>query len=169
MTVAHFRLRCPARPCLRRRTIAGLVLLLVSTAPAATAQPGDSSLELDGLAVPGEIRAHGVYGAFGVDGVLSFAGGELCWTIDDEQDCAPVEVIRGDGYLRFASEHRGERDERVEWSGRYDGHALSDVTVLWTRVEGDAVHDLLLPERLVLGFEPSGADLAHRGAAVDDR
>ncbi len=138
------------------RAIAALGFVLASVS--ALAQPDDRELRLDGLSVPGEIRAHGVYGAVGVEGVLSFANGSLCWSVDDERDCAPVEVLRGDGYLRFASEHLGERDERVQWSGRYDGQRFSDVTVLWTRVEGDAVHDLLLPERLVLGFEPSGAD-----------
>ncbi len=148
--------RSHTRPEPLARTIAALVLVLASAS--ALAQADDRELQLDGLSVPGEIRAHGVYGAVGVDGVLSFDKGSLCCAVEDERDCAPVELIHGDGYLRFASEHRGERDERVQWSGRYDGHRFSDVTVLWTRVEGDAVHDLLLPERLVLGFEPSGAD-----------
>lgn len=146
--------RNPPSADVRRRLIASLCVAGLSAS--VVAQPAEDGLHLDGLAIPGEIRAHGVYGAFGVDGVLSFDDGSLCWTVEGERDCAPVELIAGDGYLLFSSEHRGERDERIDWSGRYDGRTLSDVTVLWTRVEGDAVHDLLLPERLVLAFEPSG-------------
>jgi hypothetical protein len=44
--------------------------------------------------------------------------------------------------------------EHVEWIGVFDGEFVTDAQAVWTRKEGDFVHDLLLPKEVTLAFTP---------------
>ena len=109
---------------------------------------------LDGLAVHGDIRAEGMAGLVSVRGRLSFRAGQLVWTVDGQSDTGPYQTEMTETGLAFSAEHVLENDERVFWTGRYDGARFRDVTAEWVRVEGDFIHDLLLPERVTLSFTP---------------
>ena len=109
---------------------------------------------LDGLTVPGSIRARGVFGMFSVRGTLSFRDGELIWTARGDEDTGPYLLTETDGQFAFSAEHSIENDERVRWSGSSNGQTVSNVTAVWTRAEGDWVHDLFLPEQVTLEFTP---------------
>ncbi len=109
---------------------------------------------LDGLVVPGKIRARGIVGIVSVRGTLSFREWMLVWQAQGDEEQGPYSVTEQDGILAFHSEYLIENDEQVRWSGTADGQTVSDVTVIWTRVKGDAVHDLLLPDQVTLDFTP---------------
>ena len=110
--------------------------------------------DLDGLVVHGRVRARGLIGLVSVPGELSFQGGMLVWATGDSEDVGPYAVSATDCLLAFTAEHVIENGEHVRWSGVSDGRTVSDVTAIWTRVEGDFVHDLLLPEQVTLDFTP---------------
>lgn len=109
---------------------------------------------IDGLAVDGRIRARGVMGLVSVPGTLSFREGLLVWAAQDTIDCSPYTLTPVEGGYQFAAEYRIENDEHVSWSGWTDGESVRDVTAVWTRVEGDFIHDLLLPEQVTMRFTP---------------
>lgn len=103
---------------------------------------------------PGRIRARGIVGIVSVRGVLSFRDGMLIWTVGESEDSGPYVLSGADCRFRFTAEHITKDNEHVRWSGISDGRSVTDVTAVWTRVEGDFVHDLLLPERVTLDFTP---------------
>jgi hypothetical protein len=134
--------------------------LSVSVCPSSGYAPGSpmmiapSEASIDGLEVEGRIRARGVVGLVSVPGTLSFRDGALVWAAQDTIDCSTYNLTPAEDGYRFAAEYRIENDEHVSWSGWTDGLAVRDVTAVWTRVEGDFIHDLLLPEQVTLHFRP---------------
>ncbi len=122
--------------------------------PAARASIDQSLESLDGLVVPGKIRARGITGVFSVRGTLSFREGMLVWTVEGDEDVGAYSLIKRDGYVKFAAEHFIENNERVVWSGNSNGETVTDVTAVWTRVKGDFVHDVFLPAQVTLEFTP---------------
>ncbi len=112
---------------------------------------------LDGLAFEGRVRARGLIGLFSVRGRLAFDAGALSWTVGASTDTGPYSVREIDGVLEFTAEHVLENDERALWTGRYDGSTVREVTIVWTREDGDFIHDLFLPSRVTLDFRPLDA------------
>lgn len=110
--------------------------------------------DIDGLNVPGRIRANGLVGLVSVPGTLFFADGQLVWQARDTRDCAPYTLTPDGDAMRFTAHYRIENDEHVRWSGWTDGTRVRDVTAVWTRVEGDFVHDLFLPDEVLMVFTP---------------
>ncbi len=102
----------------------------------------------------GSIRAKGLFGLVAVKGMLSFDSGNLCWTVEQSTDCAPYRTEDENGAHKFYASYLIENDERVEWSGAFNGNSLSHVTALWTRTPGDFIHDLLLPKKVTMKFTP---------------
>ncbi|WP_420434769.1 hypothetical protein [Hyphobacterium sp.] len=109
---------------------------------------------LDGRSVSGRIRARGPAGLFSVPGTLSFRGGNLVWLARGNADSGPYQWRETGDAIEFRAEHVIENGERAIWSGSFDGTRFHDVTAVWVRVEGDWVHDLLLPDRVVMEFTP---------------
>lgn len=129
-------------------------LALTFSSPALAQAPAS----LDGLSAEGGIRARGLIGLVSVRGELSFSEGQLHWRVGEDVDSSPYSATETDGVIAFTSAHRMENGEHVLWTGVYDGDAFSDVTALWTRVEGDFVHDLVLPGEVVMVFTPDAPD-----------
>jgi hypothetical protein len=117
-----------------------------------------AGLELDGQAFEGRIRATGLLGLFSRRGTLAFQDGVASWRVrgGDEQAFppAPYTTTRVGDTLEFRAIMPGRAGDHVDWSGRYDGHQLQDVRAVWTRVSGDAIHDLFLPDLVTLRFTP---------------
>ncbi|MGX5175297.1 hypothetical protein ACUR5C_14860 [Aliikangiella sp. IMCC44653] len=121
-----------------------------------------SKLSLDSKIFDGKIRAKGVYGLFRVKGTILFSDGLLTWRVASEKnteqamDYAPanytVKLI--DELLYFTSIMPGQSGDKLIWSGIYDGQKLNKVEAIWVRQKGDWVHDLLLPEEVILRFTP---------------
>jgi hypothetical protein len=107
---------------------------------------------LDGLSFDGSVRARGIIGLFSVNGNLSFADGQLIWTVKDSKDTGPYHTTEVEGGLNFNAKLSIENNEQVEWSGFYDGKTLHNVYAVWTRNKGDFVHDLFLPKQVTLDF-----------------
>lgn len=119
------------------------------------ARPGATGDALDGLVVPGHIKARGAIGVFSVPGTVSFQEGMLVWTAQGTHDVGPYMISQRDGTIAFTARHGLENAEHVFWRGFSDGETLYDVTAVWTRQEGDLVHDALLPKQVTLDFKPS--------------
>ncbi len=111
---------------------------------------------LDGLVVPGRIRAQGIAGVMSVPGELSFRDGLLVWAARGSEDVGSYVLSGSTCPLEFTAEHYLENNEQVRWSGLSDGRTVSNVTAVWTRNEGDWVHDLFLPHEVTLEFTPDG-------------
>ncbi len=107
---------------------------------------------LEGRSFEGTVRAKGILGLMSVKGTLSFLNGNLVWEARGEKDVGRYQVEVKDNELYFTAFLTIENDETVEWSGIFDGHSLHRVEAVWTRVEGDFVHDMLLPEQVILVF-----------------
>lgn len=116
-----------------------------------TAEPVE---QLENQRFSGSIRAKGVFGLVAVKGELSFDNGSLCWTVEQSSDCAPYRTEVENGPQKFYASYRIENDERVEWSGTFNGNSISQVTALWTRTSGDFIHDLFLPKKVMMKFTP---------------
>ncbi|MHA6288119.1 hypothetical protein [Maricaulis sp. CAU 1757] len=134
---------------------------VAAPAPGALSMPQEAAEQapvtsLDGLVVPGRIRAQGVAGLLSVAGTLSFREGHLVWTARGETESGPYLLSESGGTVAFASDYRIANNERVQWAGTSDGRSVADVRVVWTRTPGDWVHDLLLPEQVTLTFTPDG-------------
>jgi len=110
--------------------------------------------ELEGLSITGHVRSSGLLGLFGVRGTLAFSDEVLIWTARGEEDVGTYSTRIVQGGIEFRAEHALEGGETAIWSGWYDGTELHDVRAEWTRIKGDVVHDLFLPERVVLHFTP---------------
>lgn len=119
-----------------------------------SSKPLQVSHTLDGLAFDGKVRARGIIGLFSVKGILSFADGQLIWAVKDSQDIGPYQTTEVEGGINFKAHLSIENNEQVVWSGFYDGKTLHNAHAVWTRVKGDFVHDLLLPEQVTLDFTP---------------
>ncbi len=109
---------------------------------------------LDGECYEGKIRATGFWGLFSVKGTLSFSDGALFWTVKYTVDKCPYSIYETGSQTRFKSKMIFDSGDSVEWDGHYDGSMIHDVTAEWIRVEGDFIHDLLLPDVVTLVFTP---------------
>lgn len=109
---------------------------------------------LDGRSISGRIRARGPAGLISVPGTLSFRDGNLVWSARGSEDSGPYQWRETGDAIEFRAEHVIENGEQAIWSGRFDGTRFHDVTAVWIRVEGDWVHDLFLPDRVVMEFTP---------------
>jgi hypothetical protein len=65
----------------------------------------------------------------------------------------PYQSVKQDGNIAFTSVHKLENGESVLWTGIWNGEEITDLTARWTRVEGDFLHDLLLPDEVILDFK----------------
>ena len=111
-------------------------------------------LTLENKSFSGSVRAKGIIGLFKVDGRLSFENGFLIWSTGDSKDIGEFEIHEHPKGIKFSATLSIENNEKVEWSGIYDGVSLYDVEAVWTRNEGDFIHDLLLPDVVTLVFTP---------------
>jgi len=109
---------------------------------------------LDGISINGQVRAQGLIGLFSVPGILMFSDGQLIWIVEGDADAGAYVSWRNEGEIVFRAEHKIDNGESVVWTGRYDGEEFQGVTAVWSRIEGDFVHDLLLPDRVALDFTP---------------
>lgn len=136
--------------------IAIAAALLAMTAPGEP-PPSGAPVEsrLDGLSIEGRVRARGLIGVFSVPGTLSFQDGDLIWSVRGEDDRGAYRAWPVEDGIRFEARHVIENDETALWTGLYDGERVRDVSIVWTRVEGDFLHDLLLPGEVTLEFRPS--------------
>jgi hypothetical protein len=144
----------------RSMIVAAMLLLIGSAAGPVTAQvpsadAADAQPTLEGRSFPGLIRAKGPLGLFSVKGRLAFEDGNLVWTARGTREAAPYQVQAVDGGLKFMARLPAEQGTHVDWSGRFDGEALSEVEAVWDRsAEDDFFHDLLLPDVVTLVFKP---------------
>ena len=133
-------------------TITMIIFTLCNLASAEQSQ----TLSLDGQSFEGKIHARGIYSLFGlikVRGTLSFENDSLLWSVDGSDDRIPFQSSIENDMLSFSAEAFIENDEKIEWLGTFDGERVRNVEVTWIRQEGDFVHDLLLPETVILQFE----------------
>ncbi len=139
----------------RARVLAGVLAVLCGSAAAAQDCGSINGGELDDLAFRGDIRATGLLGLFGRTGVLAFQDGLATWTVGEgAQDLLPAcyRVSKAQDGSRFRITMKGRDGGTVEWRGLYDGSTVRDVEAVWTRRKGDFVHDLLLPDAVLLRF-----------------
>jgi len=129
-------------------------IILILTITFNYSNAGNNSFVLDGNSFNGTIKADGIYGLFGVQGTLSFENGFLFWTVGDSVDKMQYSVTQINSVLQFSASATIENGENIEWVGIYDGNQLCEVKARWTRVKGDFIHDLLLPDILTLTFTP---------------
>lgn len=109
---------------------------------------------LDASSFPGTVRARGLIGLVRVSGTLSFVGGDLVWSSQGDTESGPYRTfVEGDECV-FMAEYTLESGGQVRWTGVFDGQRVHDVRITWTRVTGDAVHDLFLPNVVALDFTP---------------
>jgi len=126
--------------------------LLVFYSPFTTANKSHEALSLEGKSFDGSIRANGFLGLISVSGNLSFEDGLLIWRAKNSEDKGVYRVYDNQWTIRFSASLIIDRNERVEWSGTYDGNSVYDVEAVWNREKGDFLHDLLLPEVVTLEF-----------------
>ncbi len=119
-----------------------------------SAQDSSSEFKLEGQSFDGKIRAKGILGLFAVQGTLSFNDGNLIWSARDDDDELPYKEEMVNGVLKFMAETEIENEDNVKWTGFYRNGQIYDVTAEWTRIPGDFVHDLLLPDVVILKFTP---------------
>ena len=108
---------------------------------------------LEGRAFSGKIRARGIVGLISVAGQLSFQNGSLIWDVEGAKDVGPYQLVERDGNIAFTAVHELDNGESVLWAGIWNGEEITNVTAQWTRVEGDFLHDLLLPDQVMLDFK----------------
>ncbi len=130
------------------------VLVLIFGASGAQKAHGPPENALDGKSFDGSIRAKGVIGIVSVKGTLAFENGQLIWMVNGSKDIAPYQVDHVEGELVFSAQAPAENGEFVNWSGTFDGETIHNVTAKWTRVEGDIIHDLFLPDVVTMVFTP---------------
>lgn len=133
-----------------------MLFLVTSCAVSKTPVIAESNpdLTLDNKSFPGCVRASGIVGLFCVDGVLSFKGGQLYWSVEDSVDKADYLLKPGEGFINFSASYTIENNETVDWSGKYNGTRVYDVQAVWTRQPGDWIHDLFLPDVVTMKFKP---------------
>jgi len=112
-------------------------------------------LTLEGKSFKGEIKAKGLIGLLGVEGILSFADGMLIWSAKGSKESAPYLLVHENNMLKFSARLKADGDTFVDWNGFYNGDELVDVQAKWNRVnEDDFIHDLFLPDIVELEFTP---------------
>lgn len=111
-----------------------------------------NNLTLENKSFKGSVKAKGIAGLFSVNGHLSFEKGLLIWSTDDSTDIGKFEIHEHQDGIQFKATITTVNNEKVEWSGIYDGDSLYGVEALWTRNKGDFFHDLLLPDVVTLVF-----------------
>ncbi|ABI65772.1 hypothetical protein Mmar10_1480 [Maricaulis maris MCS10] len=129
----------------------------VGIGAATSRSPAPDSLEVPmavDLTVTGTVRARGIFGFASVRGVLSLGDGMLSWVVNDSRECGAYVLTSEEGQVRFSARYLIDNQEQVDWTGVIDGESVSDVRIVWTRVEGDFIHDLFLPEQVTLEFTP---------------
>lgn len=130
-----------------------LLLWLYSTALANSSQV-EESLSLEGRVFKGKIRAQGFLGLFKVAGTLSFQDNFLTWRVDDEIDTGLYKITPKNGLIHFSAHVKMANGESVDWQGYFNGTSLMQVRAIWTRIEGDFIHDLILPPVVTMIFLP---------------
>ena len=134
-----------------------LILLLSVSIFAASTNDHNRVVPVADHAFDGKIYAEGVYSLFGlikVSGTLSFSDSLLYWSAKGSLDSIPYQWRIIDDHLMFTATAVIENDETIAWRGFYDGKQLEDVQAIWTRQEGDSVHDFFLPETVTMIFKP---------------
>ncbi|TPH13581.1 hypothetical protein [Litorilituus lipolyticus] len=112
-------------------------------------------LSLEGKSFKGTIKAKGLIGFWGVEGVLSFADGKLIWSAKGSQESAPYLLVHENDMLKFSARLKADGGTFVQWIGFYNGKNVVDVQAKWSRVnEDDFIHDLFLPDIIELEFTP---------------
>ncbi|MFY0637556.1 hypothetical protein [Maricaulis maris] len=109
---------------------------------------------LDASSYPGTVRARGLFGLVRVRGTLSFVGGDLVWSTQGETESGAYRIFVERDECIFIAEYTLDSGGQVRWTGVFDGQRVHTVRIIWTRVTGDAVHDLLLPNVVALEFTP---------------
>jgi hypothetical protein len=109
---------------------------------------------LEGKTFKGKVKAKGLLGLFKVSGTLSFQDNLLTWQVDDEVDTGVYKIIPKNGLIHFSAHVKMTSGESVDWQGYFNGTSLIQVSAIWTRVEGDFIHDLFLPPVVTMIFLP---------------
>lgn len=133
-----------------------LCILLTASAICSPINDHHTSSILESSSFDGKIYAEGIYSLFGlikVEGTLSFTDSLLYWSARGSMDSIPYQCRMIDDHLMFTATAVIENDETISWRGFYDGEKLEDVQAIWTRREGDSVHDFLLPDIVTLKFK----------------
>ena len=131
------------------------VALLGMSSPPAHAGEDPPATSLDGRSFKGKLWATGLFRWIRAKDTIVFKEGTFAWTsgIDAGYKPAPYETTEENGSVIFTVRSVREEGDYVDWSGVYDGESLSNVTAVWTRVEKDFVHDLLLPSKMTFIFK----------------
>ena len=114
------------------------------------------SLSLDGKSFSGELRvARGLFRWIRVEDSFSFENGMIVWEsgLGGGYKQVPFETSYIDEKLMFKARFFREEGDFVDWTGVYDGESISEVKGIWTRVEDDFVHNLLLPAKVNFLFK----------------
>ncbi len=116
-----------------------------------------SELSLDGKSFVGKLKAKNTWLRIGVKGSIHFEAGQFYWTTgkkDQDIQTAPYQLHQSGSHVIFTARVPESLDSQdfVDWQGQYDGHTLSNVQAIWTRVEKDFIHDLMLPELVTFQF-----------------
>ncbi|WP_421791480.1 hypothetical protein [Hyphobacterium sp.] len=114
----------------------------------------NAAIVLDGVEVNGRIRANGLIGIVSVPGTISFHEREFIWTARDTIDRGMYTAWPVGDTIHFQANYLIENGEQIRWTGVYQEGQLSGVSAVWTRIEGDVIHDLLLPSQVTLTFTP---------------
>ena len=133
--------------------------LLFCTSIFSTHGMAEPSLSLEGLSYSGSIKAKGIIGLVSVKGTLSFKDGYLKWQAKGNEDSGLYTLQPDEHGVTFKSLVVLDNHEKVIWTGHFDGEHLTQVSAVWHRSPGDAIHDLLLPDKVTLLFRP---DMNHK-------
>ena len=108
-------------------------------------------LSLEGKSFSGELKvAKGLFRWIQVEDSFFFENGMIVWEsgLGGGYKPVPFETSSIDENLMFKARFFREEGDFVDWTGVYDGESISEVKGVWTIVEDDFVHNLLLPEKV---------------------
>lgn len=132
--------------------------LLAASLPAtrASGRLDERRAGLDGQKFAGHLSGTGWLGWIGRGVTLLFVEGKFAWSAGINAGYKPVAYTtrRTSTGLVFTARAPRRSGDYVDWTGRYDGEALHDVTAVWSRLEQDLVHDLFLPATVEFVFKP---------------
>lgn len=142
------------KTCVYTRNLILFASMALVTSLSAFAGKSTQAYYLEGKSFTGKIRAQGFIGFIKVTGQLSFKNKRLIWQVKNEIDTGPYKIETTNNGLIFSARVQMANGEHVDWQGHYDGKSLAQVKAIWTRIEGDFIHDLFLPKIVTMVFTP---------------
>ena len=132
-----------------------VAFMLVSSMPI-YADDDSLDLSLDGKSFEGKLKVEkGFFRWITVKETITFKDGNFFWASGERGGYQPTpykakEIV---GSVVFTVRSSREEGDYIDWIGTYDGESLKNVTAVWTRIEKDFVHDLLLPQKVTFTFK----------------